>query len=353
MFDGLSKKKYCILLKIAILTRSKYGSPRILAESLQIQLSENGIDAGLLFDIDVLSRLVSYRDSKLSFHFWLQKKITHWFSDRRVMQALKQVDAVIISECIPNAYWKRLYNVPKLKAIIKKQVFIYEVYWLGNAPTQIAALQNSGDELNERYDGHLFISPVTEIRAGHLSNTFCIGLLAKTWNLQPLPKKDLLALVDFVQPGYEAYREMQISNLQKAGIPFIALEKRLTIVEIRDIYRKACLYFMSSFEAFGLPILECLCCGAQVFTPDSGWPMSWRLDKAPWVHGSGNLPGCFTVYKEEDDLLEKLLIFKKNYNPVETPVQVFNGFIKHYPAFYEGNQLELERFLDFIKMRIN
>ena len=336
-------------MKIAILTRSQYSSPRILAESLQVQLNENGIDGGILFDIDVLSRLVSYRDSKLSFHFWLQKKITHWFSDRRVLQALKKVDAVIISECIPNAYWKRLYNVQKLKAIIKKRIFIYEVYWLGNAPTQIATLQNSGDELHEKYDGHLFVSPVTEIRAGPLSNTFCIGILAKTWNLQPLPKQELLALVDFVQPGYESYRDTQIRQLEKAGIPYVSLEKRYTIEEIRNIYSQVSIYFMQSYEAFGLPILECLCTGAQVFTPNSNWPMSWRLDEKPEVHGPGILPDCFTVYGGEDELLNKLLDFKENFNPVETPLEVFNEFLKTYPAFYAGDQTELNKFLDFIK----
>lgn len=336
-------------MKILILTRKDHGSPRILAESLQVQLSEKGIDAGILFDIDVLSRLVSYRDSKLNFHFWLKKKITHWFSDRRVMQALKKVDAVIISECIPNAFWKSLYNVEKLKGILKKPVFIYEVYWLGNAPTQIATLQSNGDEVHERYDGHLFVSPVTEIRAMSIPNTFCIGLMAKTWNLQPLPKKELLALVDFVQPGYEAYREMQISNLQRAGIPFIALEKRLTIHEIRDIYRKASLYFMSSFEAFGLPILESLCCGAQIFTPASGWPMSWRLNYQPEIHGEGLLPECFTVYKDESDLITKLNLFKKEYSFTATPVNVFDSLVKHYPAFYSGDASEIKRFIEFIK----
>lgn len=336
-------------MKILILTRKNHGSPRVLAESLQVQLSENRIDAGILFDIDVLSGLVSYRDSKLSFHFWLQKKIAHWFSDRWVMQALKQADAVVISECIPNAYWKRLYNIPKLKSIIKKPVFFYEVYWLGNAPTQIATLQNSGDELHERYDGHLFVSPVTEIRARPLKNAFCIGLMSQSWNLQPLPKKELVALVDFAQQGYEAYRTIQVGMLQKAGIPFIALEKRYTIEEIRNIYRQVSIYFMQSSEAFGLPILECLCTGAQIFTPDSGWPMSWRLDKNPQVHGPGILPGCFTLYNNEDDLLQKLLEFKENFNPVETPLEVFNEFFKTYPAFYEGNQTELNRFIDFIK----
>ncbi len=336
-------------MKIAILTRPQYRSPRILAESLLLQLRENSIDTDILFDIDTLSRLEGYKESKLSFHFWLRRKITHLFSDRRVIRALKQVDAVVISECIPNAFWKSLYNVEKLKAILKKPVFIYEVYWLGNATTQIEILQNRGDEVNERYDGHLFVSPVTEIRARLLPNTFCIGLLARTWNLQPHPKQELLALVDFAQPGYEAYREIQISQLAIAGIPFITLERSYTIEEIRVIYRQISIFFVQFPEAFGLPILECLSTGAQVFTPDSSWPMSWRLDENPEVHGTGILPNCFKIYNGEEDLLQKLLEFKQNFNPVETPLQVFNEFFKTYPTFYTGNSIELKRFIDFIR----
>jgi len=347
----LSQNKLSV--KIGILTRKDYRSPRVLAKSLQAQLQGNGIDAEILFELDVLNRLVGYRDSKLSFHFWLQKKIFHWFSDRRVIQTLKQVDAVVISECIPNAFWKSLYNIEKLKVILNKPVFIYEVYWLGNAPTQIETLQNSGDEVNERYDGHLFVSPVTELRARLLPNTFCIGLLAKTWNLQPHPKQELLALVDFAQPGYEAYREIQISQLTKAGIPFIALERSYTIEEIRDIYRQVSIFFVQFPEAFGLPILECLSAGAQVFTPDSGWPMSWRLDETPELHGSGILPSCFTVYNSEEDLLQKLLVFKENFQPETSPLRVFADLVKYYPSFYKGDDVEIKKFIDFIKTYLN
>ena len=320
-----------------------------MAESLQTQLQENGINGEILFDIDVLGRLIGYKESKRSFHFWLLKKIIHWFCDRRVMQVLNQADAVVISECIPNAFWKSLYNIEKLKTILKKPVFICEVYWLGNAPTQIETLQKNGDSSYERYDGHLFVSPVTEIRSTPTPNAFCVGLLAKTWNLKPLPKKELIALVDFAQPGYEVFREIQISQLMKAGIPFIALESSYTIEEIRNIYQQVSLFFVQSPEAFGLPILECLCAGAQVFTPNSGWPMSWRLDKMPEVHGPGILPICFTIYNGEDDLLSKLLEFKEIFHPVETPLQVFHEFLKTYPAFYEGDQAELNRCLDYIK----
>ena len=320
-----------------------------MAESLQTQLQENGINTEILFDIDALGRLLGYKESKHSFHFWLLKKVIHWFSDRRVMQILKQADAVVISECIPNAYWKRLYDVEQLRATLQKPIFIYEVYSLGNAPTQIETLQKNGDTLYDRYDGHLFVSPVTEIRSMPSPNAFCLGLLAKTWNLKPLPKKELIALVDFAQPGYEAYREIQISQLTKAGIPFIALKSSYTLEEIRNIYQQVSIFFVQFPEAFGLPILECLCTGAQVFTPDSGWPMSWRLDQKPEVHGPGILPSCFTIYNGEDELLKKLLEFKEFFHPVQTPLQVFNEFLKTYPAFYEGDQAELNRSLGFIK----
>ncbi len=337
-------------MKIAILTRKQYSSPRILAESLQVELRKKCVDVEILFDIETLSRLAGYKASKLSFHFWLQKKIVHWFNDRRVIEVLKKCDAVVISDCIPNAFWNKLYHVEKLKAIIKKPVFIYEVYCLGNAPTQLKKLEDNQDALLDRYDGHLYVSPVTEIKEQHLNiNPFCIGLDAKSWKLEPLVKKELLALVDFAQPGYETYREIQIRQLNKAGIPFIALEKRYTIEEIRNIYRQVSIYFMQSSEAFGLPILECLCTGAQVFTPDSGWPMSWRLDEEPEVHGPGILPKCFTIYYGEQDLLQKLLEFKDNFNPVETPLLVFNEFLKTYPTFYTGNSNELKRFIDFIE----
>lgn len=340
-------------MKIAILTREDYRSPRILAESLKLQLEQAGAEVVILYDIHFLNRLVSYKKSKLSFHFWLQKKITHWFSDQQIIKSLKKMDAVVISECIPNGFWKHLYNVEKLKSILQKPVFIYEVYYLRNAPTQIAALQKNKDALLERYDGHLFVSPVTEIREKKTSNAFCIGLMAKTWELQPQPKNELIALVDFVQPGYERYREMQINVLIKAGIPFISLERRYTIEEIRDTYRRVSIFFLQFPEAFGLPILECLCSGAQIFTPDSSWPMSWRLDTEPEVHGKGQLPSCFTVYADEVDLLHKLLLIKENYNLKETPLTVFNNFIENYPSYYEGNTEELNRALDYIKKLIH
>ncbi len=346
MHVGKSEK-----LKVVILTRADHSSPRVLAESLQHQLREAGVECETIFGLDMLNRLVSLKESKFRLHYWLKRKAANWFKDQKIFRALKKADAVVISECIPNAFWKRLYNIEKLKNILLSPVYVYEVYALANAPTQVSTLTKNNDPLHERYDGHLFISPVTEIRDPHLSNGFCIGIQAKIWNLRPLPKKELIALVDFVQPGFEAYRQMQMDALHKAGIPFISLERRYTLDEIREVYRQVSIYFMQSYEAFGIPLLECLCTGAQVFTPDSGWPMSWRLDEVPQVHGKGELPGCFTVYDGEEDLLQKLELFKKNFDLVETPLRVFDECKKNYPAFYEGDRGELDKWLGAVKKK--
>ena len=339
-------------MKISILTRAEYRSPRIMGESLKEQLREAGIDAEIYFEINVLTRLVSYRNSKLSFHFWLGEKIKYYNRDRKILKALQSSDAIVISECIPDGYYKHLYNVDKLKSLLKKPVFFYEVYALENAPTQKSALKCHGGDLYDKYNGHLSVSPVTEIRSIQQPNIFCVGSFAKTWNLHPLPKKELIALIDFAQPGFEKYREMQIESLKKAGISYISLEKEYSVNEIRDIYQKVSIYFIQSYEAFGLPILECLCTGAQIFTADSAWPMSWRLNDKPEVHGEGLLPYCFTVYAE-NNLLEKLLSFKENFDTVHTPKTVFDNFIKHYPDFYGGNRIELKRCVDYIKKGVS
>ena len=338
-------------MKLSILTAPGNGSPLILAHSLKSQLEAAGHDVEVSTEINTLNRLVSYKNNTLSFHFWLWEKLHNYFSDKKIIRTLKRSDAVVLCECIPNAYWKRLYNVEKLKKMIGRPVFLYEVYYLANAPSQIETLKKKKEPLLERYDGHLFVSSVTETRSDSSSNAFCIGIRAKEWDLEPLPKKDLVALVDFAQPGYELYRRIQIAQLKKAGIDYISLEKVYTIDEIRNIYRQAAIFFVQFPEAFGLPILECLCTGAQVFTPDSGWPMSWRKDENPKMHGPGELPGCFTVYEGADDLYNKLIEFKTNFNKEDTPMKAFNSFIRHYPTFYNGDKKELQKFIVFLDER--
>ena len=330
-------------IKIAIVTRPDFRSPRILADSLKMQLEKQGLDVEISYDINFLNRLVSFRDSQLNFHFWLKRKLQHFLQDTRLLRKLKKFDAVIISECTPNGFIKRLYNVEKFKKVINKPVGFYEVYYLGNAPTKINFLTRNGDALFERFDFQLSISAVAEIRCPPMQNWYPIGINASSWNLKPLPKKELVAIIDFVHPGNEKVREVQIRALHKTGIKYICLEQPYTFEEIRLIYKRGAIYFMQSFEAFGIPILESLCCGAQIFVQESWWPMSWRLNENPQVHGEGSYPDCFTVYENEEKLVNELMAFKENYDLTETPKKVFNIFLEHYPQFYYGNEDELKR----------
>lgn len=332
-------------MNIAILTRPDFRSPRVLADSLKIQLEEKDTKAEIFYEINLLNRLVSFRDSKLRFHFWLIRKLKNYFTDKRIINTIKKFDAVVICECAPNGFFRRLYNVEKFKELIKKPVGFYEVYYLGNAPTQMNFLEKNVEPGLNRYDFHLSVADLTEVKAGLNNQYFPIGIQSKSWNLKPLPKKEIIAIVDFVHPGNEQIRKSQINALNKAGVKYISLEKSYTLEAIRKIYQEGTIYFMQSSEAFGLPILECLCCGCQVFTPESWWPMSWRLNENPEIHGVGILPECFTVYNNEKQIVDELMNFKENYDLVETPKKVFDNFLKYYLEFYTGNEAETKRFL--------
>ncbi len=332
-------------MKIAILTRPDFRSPRILADALQMQLGKQGREVAIFYEISLLNRLVSFKNSKLNFHFWLKRKLQHFFRDATLFRKLKSFDVVIISECTPNGFTRRLYNVEKFKRIINKPVGFYEVYYLGNAPTKIASLTKNDDALFERFDFHLSITDVAEIKTLPSKNWYPIGIYAESWNLKPTPKKELIAIVDFMQPGYEKHREIEIWALNKAGIKYISLEKQYSFEEIRGIYQQGAIFFVQFPEAFGVSILECLCCGVQIFTKESWWPMSWRLNENPQVHGEGIYPPCFTVYDNEEKLVNELMVFKENYNLTETPKKVFDIFLAHYPQFYYGNETELKRLM--------
>jgi hypothetical protein len=336
-------------MRIAILTRSENSSPLILAQLLKKQFENAGVQVDLLNEINVLNRLVSFKNNTLSFHFWMYEIITNFFSDRRILRSLKSYDAVVISECIPNGFWKRLYNVEKLKAIIKKPVLFYEVYYLGNVPSQIAQLINSGDPLFERYDWHLSVTDVTEIKTQSGKDYTCVGFDLSETGLQPISKEEFIALVDFKQAGYEHIHALQIATLSQLKIKTIILDRHYTIEEIRELYKSASVFFIQFPEAYGLPIAECLACGVQIFTPDSGWPMSWRINRDPIPHGKGELPKCFSIYDTENDLLDKLNEFKQGYDLVKTPQKVYEDFIKHYSTSYFGNKAGIAEILKIVR----
>lgn len=338
------------MTKIAIITRPDYRSPRILAESLKSQIEKAGHIADIFFDIDALTRLRKYSETNKSikYHYWLRKKISNYFKDLFLLKKLNTYDAIVISECSPNGFWRNLYHVEELRGLINKPILYHEVYYLQNAPTQIDKLMRNKDPMIERYDFHLALTDVTEIKSLPNKHWASVGLDMTNWGLSYRTKNEFVALVDFVQDGYEKYQQEQIKALENLNIKYVVLKGSYSISEIRNLYKHSAVLFLQFPEAFGMPIAECLACGVQIFTPNSGWPMSWRLDDNPAVHGSGILPSCFTVYDGEIDLKMKLLSFKEQYDLKKTPKSIFDHFISNYSYLYSGNSNEVKRAIDFI-----
>ena len=232
-----------------------------------------------------------------------------------------------------------------MKKIIKKPLAFHEVYYLGNVPTHVEKLRAQGHATMERYDWHLAVTDVTEIRTSPTPPWSLVGLNLEEEGLEIGHKKEFFAIVDFERKGYEKYRDEQINVLKNLGLPYVAFEERMPMAEIRDYYKKASLSVGSCPETFGVPIAECLACGTEVFTPSSSWPMSWRLDEDPKPNSEGKLPDCFVTYETSEKLEKLLMLFYKSWDANQKPRQVQETFLKHYPHFYHGNQKGVEEFL--------
>ena len=102
-------------MKIAILTRPDNKSPKILAQSLQKSLTDINIQSDIFYSLDMLRRLVPLNEKlrkKTKLHYRIRQKLKYFFKDKTTIKKLKKYDAIIISECIPNAYWKGYYALP-------------------------------------------------------------------------------------------------------------------------------------------------------------------------------------------------------------------------------------------------
>lgn len=329
-------------MKIAIITRADDSSPKVLAQGLEYMLQKLNVQADVFYETGALLRLQSVFKTpkhKSSFSKRLYSTLKNYSNDRQFFKRLKTYDLIVFCECTPNGFWKNYYNIERLKAITQTPVVFYEVYYLGNAPTQIEKLKNNNDPLFERYDWHFSVSEVTEIRQkpSNKLKWSNIGLNLENTHLSPSEKKAFIALVDFAQPGYEEKRKEQIQILEELQIPYISLEKRYPMDELRDIYNRSALCFIQFPEAFGVPIAELLATGAHIFTPDSSWPMSWRLDENPEVHAPGSLPDVFKVYSDAQDLKQQLIDLRNNWHPQNTSQSVFKSFVAQYPQFYYGD----------------
>jgi hypothetical protein len=338
-------------LKVAIFSRPGACFPNIISMGLQGMLKDIGIESKIFYEsIPMLMRLLPLSKKPKrwynNFQFRVRNKLFHFISDRKLLREVNNYDAIILSECYPNAFWKNYFAVNELKDHFRGGIISYTESPLDAAPANKRKYLDEDDYDEHIYDYNLFVTRQMEVKVNLKSNQAAIGInLDDKKLLRPSRREEFFALVDFAQPGYETQRNQQLSVLKKLGIKYIALEGRYPIEVIRNLYSKAAVFFLAFPETFGLPISECLASGTFVCTPDSSWPMSWRLDENPLSMGPGILPSCFLVYNGELDLENKLKELMNTYHLENTPVEVFNNYIEHYGRFYYGDPRALHEIL--------
>ncbi len=338
-------------MKVAILSRPGACFPNLISLGLSDMLRQLEVDHKIFYNsIPFLMRLLPFSEQPKrwanNFHFRVYNKWKYRREDIQFLNELKEFDLIILSECLPNAFWKNYLAIETLKAKLgNKPIFSYTDAYINNAPLHQKMWFDGDDYGEDRYNINLCPSPVTEIRSKPSGNWRAIGINISVSKLKPMVKKEFVAVLDFAQTGYETYREQQLAVLRKIGIKAIVLEGRYPIEEIRKIYQKASVFFLAFPETFGLPVAECLASGSYIFTPNSGWPMAWRLDEKPMPWGPGQLPDCFKVYQNEEDLEKQLLLLKQQFDGEKTPLQVFDTFMKHYSNFYYGDLNALKEVL--------
>jgi hypothetical protein len=247
-------------MRIAVISTNEDSSPKILRASLKTMLEKENIDVVEVDSTDFLSRLFPLFGSQKklgALHFRLRRKLENLFSDQAYFRKLQDVDAIVFSSQSPNGFWRNEYGIEKLKKMFQVPIVFHEVYYLGNAPSQIEKLKESGDFGINRYDWHLAVSQITETYTQEKPPWSAVGLNLEETDLDIPANKKLQAIVDFPQPGYEEERKRIIDALKNTGFPYIELTERISMAEIREIYKNSAIFFLSFPEAFGVPIAEC------------------------------------------------------------------------------------------------
>ena len=337
--------------RIAIISRPGACFPNIIATGLSEMITDEGCEVEIFYDgIPLLMRMLPLHKRPLhwknNLHFRIRNKIKYFFNDLQLIRRIKKFDAVILCECLPNAYWKNYLDIESFKSIIQKPVLCYTDNIVAS-PLHKLNLFRSYDYNEDRFFLNLCLSNTVEINANH-PKCLEIGVNLSNSGLKPNEKTAFLALIDFEQPGYESYRNQQIRVLQKLNIPFIVLNGNYSVSEIRDLYQKASVFFLAFPETFGLPIAECLSTGCKIFSPNSSWPMAWRLNNDPKPWGNGDFPDCFQIYSSDQDLEKALIDFKVNYHRVNTPIEINDTFMRNYSHFYYGNRSAIRSLMNIV-----
>ncbi|MBO7105494.1 MAG: hypothetical protein J6W22_08455 [Fibrobacter sp.] len=282
---------------------------------------------------------------KKFFQYYFFSLLFFWVKHRkRILEA----DCLIVVCNCPQVFYKNnLRRIEWLRKRFDGPIVNYDLHYMPNQGWfKKIKKENKYNFGLERFDWYLPASLTMEFAIPRqLPKIYdCIGFNVKSDDLFP-EQNDFIALLDFPRKGYEKERAVQKEALKKANVPYIELKGHYTRDEIRKLYRKCSLYFVSCRESFCLPVLETQLCGDIVFTPYEKWLPAHMLDKNLYEFGVTHLGRNFRVYHNNEDELVKLInVVKKDFSAKRN----VENFKEDYPYYFAINEKNMISFVDRI-----
>lgn len=201
----------------------------------------------------------------------------------------------------------------------------------------------------ERYDWYLIGSVGSYVPMPPGPQPYSlIGIDIDDGTLYPDQQGHFRALVDFEQNRghYPKFRKVQLEALRIAGVEYEILQGSYIREEIRAIYRRTSLFFLSMAESFGLPISELQACGSLIFAADPHWVCAHWLDKDPDTPPKEKVSPNISIYENDPVTLAARIVAAAD---AANPARVRETFLQYQPQLFRGDRPVLEDFLSRIK----
>lgn len=310
-------------MKVAIITRSAYRSPRFLSEGLSHMLNQIGIDHDIYFNGIEQLELVNTRGAGLT------------IAARSVLAKLQlkswsKYDLFIVSDTVGILAQEQVIN--RLRQF-KKPVLLYEVFYPGGAKYWLNRLPANCLDL---FDGYLTVSPINDIAPTDTKPVYPIGINLAHRRLDIKPDGVFTALMDFPRTGYEAERALQLAVLKELKIKTIILDGEYSFDEISHIYDQANIYFVAFPEAFGVPIAQLQNNGCYIASPETDWVKRHAKNQTCSFtdnYDKNQFSSNFLFYDSYQELLESVDVLKQTYRAED----VQECFSREQPSFKYGD----------------
>jgi hypothetical protein len=318
-------------MKIALLTRSSWRSPRFLAGSLSRMLTTLDIEH------TVLPEGIGWLESWTRGPCGLRDRL-RMHQVKKNLQRLEKYDIIILVDTLQSL--RDTVSLEPLRTL-GKPVLLHSVFYLGGSAHWLERLPAAAID---KFDGFLNVSAIHDIPPQQPEKYFPVGLHLSPADL-PGSGREFVALLDFPREGYERERDIQVRVLEALEVPVRVLDGEYSFDEIEQQYNKVALSFVAFPEAFGVPIVQLQYAGAVIASPEAVWVKRHALLQ-PGGAWTGVAKPAFTdnflIYTNEQDLYRRVTQLRDEWL-AETVRQRLLDF---QPDYVSGNVAELKRALE-------